>query len=1075
MKRLHLIFSLLSLILLTSCQLPGLSLGGVNARPAEFVQAVKTPPPLDRAAPDIDGARQAMQDAIQLHVDQQLIYLMGETRLEGLAASYDGEWTAAEMVAYDPTSNQPFPTEPGLAIARQIDGAWQAALPGDPQWLEWVQQAPVELVSDDAKQLWLGMWSMAQNERTAIQAIGGYLLPWRGGETRVLTQGPVHDRYTPSGTAHYSFDFAAPGYPSQMFEITAARAGYVHIWRDQYPNGNTSYGNYIVLRDPSTDPVTYQLYLHLAQYSIPSALKSAGAPVAQGQLIGVADDTGVSTGNHLHFQVHTNPASYWGQSVDITFNDVDINGGRPRISADAPYCDWQGDVCTQFRSNYVSANYGGNPPPPPPPPPDSTPPQGGLTAPSLGATATSGVLHMTGWSTDNSDTAAVQIQARWGDAWVPVGPVFPLGSFAYDWDLCAAGVPDGPVSLALKVSDEAGNTTPALNGLRHFTKNFTCPATPVECTPGADQVALFSDPNLSGTCVKLGVGDYNVYTKLNPVGGDNAESIQVGANVQATLFADSYFTGRAETFTAADRNLADNHVGSNLVTSVKVQARGAAPAAPVLLWPPSSVTLNDINSITLAWTDGGGSLEYNAELYKGTALLKTRGWSASQSWDVGSLEAGAYTWKITARSGSQTAQANRSFTLGAISLAGASVSAPYSDNMQNSASRWTASSNFDLSNEFAHQDDVSWGYDANAANGYDTGAANAGQLTSRPIAIPGGATHYLRFYSLSETESPGLHWDRRLVQIATGDGPFETVYQLSDDPALYWLLSPAISLADYSGQTIRVRFVFETLDKTLNNYRGWWIDDFSISAEPPPACSDANNTPETATPLAYGTPFEGVICPGGDYDYFRFEGAAGDTVGAIVDAKSALPGSELDSYLSLLDADGRTVLAENDDQIAYERTDSAISLILPKAGIYYLKLNAWNHPEGDPLNTYRLRLYKDIADPTASFTNPFSGASIPADLVGLSVAASDSGVGVSHVEFLYHSGDWDKGGWQVLGSDWNPADGWNFAYDGSGLGASSGFAFYARVYDWAGNWVGTGAWNLNTFDQHHFLPMVRKR
>ena len=58
----------------------------------------------------------------------------------------------------------------------------------------------------------------------------------------------------------------------------------------------------------------------------------------RGQFIGIADDTGVSSGNHLHFMVHTNPSSYWGTSVDITFEDVAINGGRPRIQSDLPYC-----------------------------------------------------------------------------------------------------------------------------------------------------------------------------------------------------------------------------------------------------------------------------------------------------------------------------------------------------------------------------------------------------------------------------------------------------------------------------------------------------------------------------------------------------------------------------------------------------------------------------------------------------------------------------------------------------------------------------------------------------------------
>ena len=117
-----------------------------------------------------------------------------------------------------------------------------------------------------------------------------------------------------------------------MYRLHASKAG--TVWRTRWdaPNGDDSdMGNYIVLKDTSTTPTTYQLYLHLAQDSIPLELRAEGAYVAQGDFIGIADDTGKSTGHHLHFHVHTNPDSYWGTSVDITFDDVDINGGRPPL------------------------------------------------------------------------------------------------------------------------------------------------------------------------------------------------------------------------------------------------------------------------------------------------------------------------------------------------------------------------------------------------------------------------------------------------------------------------------------------------------------------------------------------------------------------------------------------------------------------------------------------------------------------------------------------------------------------------------------------------------------------------
>ena len=85
-----------------------------------------------------------------------------------------------------------------------------------------------------------------------------------------------------------------------MFPISVAKAATVKrtIW--EYPNGNTTNTNYILIEDTSTNPTTYQIYYHLAQDSIPEDLRTPGAPVYQGQFIENADDTGASTAHHLH-------------------------------------------------------------------------------------------------------------------------------------------------------------------------------------------------------------------------------------------------------------------------------------------------------------------------------------------------------------------------------------------------------------------------------------------------------------------------------------------------------------------------------------------------------------------------------------------------------------------------------------------------------------------------------------------------------------------------------------------------------------------------------------------------------
>ena len=147
-----------------------------------------------------------------------------------------------------------------------------------------------------------------------------------------------------------------------MFEILAAKGGYVYHWRDTCANGNPNCTNSITLEDRSTSPWTYQIYMHIAQNSIPLALKTTGIFVAQGQKIANADDTGYSTGHHLHFMVVEKATldacvNYcFGKAVDITFRDVGINwdagtqGGRPRLASEAA---WYGGT---GRTYYASAN-----------------------------------------------------------------------------------------------------------------------------------------------------------------------------------------------------------------------------------------------------------------------------------------------------------------------------------------------------------------------------------------------------------------------------------------------------------------------------------------------------------------------------------------------------------------------------------------------------------------------------------------------------------------------------------------------------------------------------------------------
>ncbi|NMC14329.1 MAG: peptidoglycan DD-metalloendopeptidase family protein [Chloroflexi bacterium] len=1043
-----------------------------SASPASQNTPTPTPYP-GLLSSDLIEINTAIQQAVSSEESFVLAYLVYETQISDIRISSDNNWARAWLSPIEPETGQVIPSEPGLVIVKRLDDQWQPILPSHAEWISAIQEAPADLLSEDEKIMFIEEQKSSAMLSAVTATYGGYYLPWTRNVTMAMTQSVRHDKYTPSGSAHYAFDFATPG-TAQMFNILAAKSGKVKYFKDTCSNGSESCSNYIVLEDTNTNPTTYMLYLHLAKDSIPAELKTAGKRVAQGQFIGIADDTGVSTAHHLHFMVHTNASSYWGTSVDITFNDVSINGGRPRITADQKYCK-SSDVCTSFSTYYVSGNSYQS---------DMTPPEGGITSPNLGSIISSNTITLNGWASDNkTGIASAQFVALYNGAWHDIGSSYTTQNFSLSWNMCNDSVPDGPVSVALRLKDVAGNQTSGLPGLVHFFKNYECPTSPPACSPAADQVALFANSRFEGNCVLLNTGAYTSASSLGVLGDDNAESLLVGSNVMATLYVKQNYLGRGESFLADDANLADNIIGANSLTSVIVSSRNTSPGVPLKIWPTSGVQFPNNSSITLVWNNGSGNFQYQAKYIKG-GITTTSEWQSEPFWHLGSLSAGTYTWQVRAKNstGESAWSSTSSFTILSSSTSPSTVTAPYNTDIEDLSPGWENSNNWDLTAERNHTPGgtISWTYDTSSSSGYDTGYPNQGDLTSPSISIPSSGTYYLRFWYLYETEGSGKNWDQRWVQISVDGGAFTNILQLFDDPMNYWLQSPVISLASYAGHSIRVRFHFETLDELMNNYIGWTIDDFSITTTPPLSCSDSNepNNDALSSPiLDTNGKYSMMVCPGGDIDYFRIAGLSGDHLGFYVQGSYSVPGSLLDPSLLLLDTDSTSPLGENDDQVLAQQTDSELYFSPTNNGIYYLKIKAWDHPSGGGNDySYILNIFNESNDPSGNFIYPVSNLSILSDKVNLTLAASDAESGVSHVQFYWHSGNWETASnWVLIGEDWNASDGWSLEYDISQLPFQGGMAFYARIYDRAGNWISTGVWNISNPNDVFFLPLVFKQ
>ncbi len=626
-------FLFLTLVVLIIVTTAGCSTAGARAGKSQ------TPPPLPVAKTLEDPLAQELNALVQQAAARRedvLAFLIYHVVIDRVEVSADGRLALVWFALADPDTLQIQPGEPGLVIAERSEGdaGWKLTFQADRDWVKALGRVPAEMLDDETRSHYMPAIQKAPKEPVVYT---GYRLPWKGGQSKYLT-GSIGHVYTykscPSDCL-YAFDFA----DGTMFPVVAARRGKVKyaVWK--YPNGNTTNPNYIVLEDTSTNPTTYQVYLHFAQDSIPPALRVRGAEVVQGQFLGYADDTGYSTGHHLHFHVHANPNAYWGTSVDITFDDVNINGGRPRTCYEAQHFPSLGKIC--LANNLFLSKNG-----------DSQPPTGDITAPANNARITSPVITVEGWGKDDIAVEAMQVLIDYGAGWQPFGPLQSASPFSFAANLCEAGIPNGAFELSIQVMDKAGKYSENVQGLTHLTKDYTCPPPEPVCPPEPGQISLYTEPLYQGACQRLGVGDYASLAAFETLSGQPVQSIQLGAGTAAILYSQPNLSGSQETFLASDPNLADNSLAPAQIASAAVFASPSAPPVPVMHAPVNAAgqPATDADELTLTWEAPiDPTAEYGAELTGPQGLQRLLDWQKKKQWSVGMLPAGEYTWTLAAR------------------------------------------------------------------------------------------------------------------------------------------------------------------------------------------------------------------------------------------------------------------------------------------------------------------------------------------------------------------------------------------------------------------------------------------
>jgi hypothetical protein len=166
---------------------------------------------------------------------------------------------------------------------------------------------------------------------------------------------------------------------------------------------------------------------------------------------------------------------------------------------------------------------------------------------------------------------------------------------------------------------------------------------------------------------------------------------------------------------------------------------------------------------------------------------------------------------------------------------------------------WHISSAPDDSCAMAHQGSSSWYYGQEPACDYDVGT-NSGSLTlAAPVDLaPLQGPASLRFWSWEQTEDyNGV--DTRKVLLSS-DGVHWTEAWASTQERSSWY-PVALSLSEYLGGDLYVRFEFDTVDSVSNSYRGWYVDDVQVvAAEPPGKPPQVLEVAPGQVPAGGGTP-----------------------------------------------------------------------------------------------------------------------------------------------------------------------------------------------------------------------------
>ena len=131
--------------------------------------------------------------------------------------------------------------------------------------------------------------------------------------------------------------------------------------------------------------------------------------------------------------------------------------------------------------------------------------------------------------------------------------------------------------------------------------------------------------------------------------------------------------------------------------------------------------------------------------------------------------------------------------------------------------------------EAGHSGPISFYYGNDTAGNYNTGARNAGSLTTGDFLVPNETPQLLFNYVLRTQGTTTL--DRATVEISSDRWATSQLLLLGGVgmPFSSTWRTAAADLSRFAGQTVQFRFTFDTINALQNAFEGWYVDDIEVT------------------------------------------------------------------------------------------------------------------------------------------------------------------------------------------------------------------------------------------------------